>query len=171
VPPASDFRLKALFEALDAERQARGLSWAQVMRQMKRSDRGSGRGMSPSTVTGIGTRTSAEGDGVLQMLRWLGRSPETFIPGYEGSGRPAALLPDVPPDKILRFDTRKIYAALDAQRVERNLTWDKVAKEARVGVSSLTRLSKGGRTGFPGVMRIIGWLNRPVAEFTRASDR
>jgi hypothetical protein len=171
VPPPNDFSLKALFDALDTERRARGLSWAQVMRQMKHNERPSARPLSQTTVMGLQTKKAAEGDGVLQMLRWLGRSPESFIPGSPLADDAGALLPDVPPNKVLRFDTRKLHAALNARRIERKMTWAQVAKEARVGASTLTYLSRASRTWFPGVTRIIRWLNRPVAEFTRASDR
>jgi transcriptional regulator with XRE-family HTH domain len=81
------------------------------------------------------------------------------------------MLAGVPPNKILRFDTRKLHAALNARRIERNMTWAQVAKEARVSASTLTYLSRGTRAWFPAVTRITGWLDRPVAEFTRASDR
>ncbi len=117
------------------------------------------------------TKNVAEGDGILQMLRWLGRSPESFIAGREISQKFDARLPDAPPNKILRFDTRKLHAALNARRIERNLTWAQVAKEARVSASTLRYLSKGPRTWFPAVTRIVGWLQRPVAEFTRTADR
>ena len=34
----------------------------------------------------------------------------------------------------------------------------------------LTNPAKGGRTGFPGVMRMVRWLDQPAAAFIRASD-
>jgi len=127
--------------------------------------------LSPSTVTGTRTRTVAEGDGVLQMLCWLNRTPESFMPGHPHSEVADARLPQVPPHHVLRFDTKKLHAALDAQRIERKMTWAQVAKEVGLGVSSLTHLSSGGRTAFPQVMRIVRWLARPAAQFTRASER
>jgi hypothetical protein len=39
-----------------------------------------------------------------------------------------------------------------------------------VGPASLTQLANGGRTSFPHVMRMVGWLERKAAEFTHASD-
>jgi ribosomal protein L24E len=169
---SSDFSLRALYEALDAQRQARGLSWAQATREMSgQSKRGSAHALSPSTVTGTRTRAVAEGDSVLAMLRWLGRTPESFVPGHSQLEAPGARLPNVPPGKILRFDTKKLHAALDAQRRERKITWAQAAREVGLGVTSLTHLSKGGRTGFPHVMRIVRWLGWPAAEFTRAADR
>jgi hypothetical protein len=122
--------------------------------------------MSASTVKGVGTRTVAEGDGVLAMLRWLNRTPESFMPGHADGAR----LPEVPAGKVLRFDTRKMHAALEAQRVARGMTWEQVAKEVGLGASGLKHLANGGRTAFPQVMRIVRWLGRPAAEFTRMSD-
>ncbi len=130
----------------------------------------SGHRLSASTVKGTGTRRIMEGDGILQMLRWLNRTPESFLPGHSETEAARERLPDAGPQQLLRFDTRKIHAALDAERGERNLTWAQVAREIRVGVSSLTHLSKGGRTGFPQVMRIVGWLGLPAAHFTKASN-
>jgi hypothetical protein len=127
--------------------------------------------MSVSTITGIGSKHAAEGDGVLQMLQWLDRSPESFMPGYEEGRHVSAQLPKVRMDEVLRFDTKKLYAALDAQRVSRGLTWTQVGKEIGVSAASLTYLEKGTRTGFPQVMRLTRWLERPAAEFTRICSR
>jgi hypothetical protein len=168
-----DFSIAALYAALDAQRQARGLSWQQVAREISpQFGRAPARPISPSTLTGMPTRAVLEGDGVLQMLRWLRRTPESFVPGCDETTAAGATLPDVGPSQILRFDTRKMYAALDARRVEQGMTWTQVASEiGGVNAASLTRLSKGERTGFPQVMRIARWLGRPIAWFTRASDR
>jgi hypothetical protein len=167
---SGDFSLRALYEALDAERRRRGLSWSKVAREINGpSGRSSGHQLSPSTVTGTRTRTVAEGDGILQMLRWLNRTPESFVSGHPEADE-RGRLPEVPSHHTLRFDTKKLHAALDAQRVERGLTWAQVAQEVGIGVSSLTHLSHGGRTAFPPVMRIVRWLAQPAAEFTRTSN-
>ncbi len=168
------FDLAALFHALDAQRAARGLTWAQALREISRTgERRPGRhAIATSTVTSLRTKKVAEGDGVLQMLLWVNRTPESFVPGCELAGSDAAKLPEATPTQILRFDTGKLYAALNERRIERGMTWQQVAKEiGGVGAGSLTYLSKGSRVGFPGVMRITGWLGRPVAEFTRLVNR
>jgi hypothetical protein len=169
---SKDFSLRALFDALDAQRQARGLSWSQVIKEMHQMHQrpATARRLSASTMTGTRTRSAAEGDGVLAMLRWLNRTPESFMPGCRESEQIDARLPDVPPGKVLRFDAKKIYAALDALRLEREMTWAEVAKEIGTNAASLLHLSKGKRVVFPGVMRIFRWLGRPAADFTRASD-
>lgn len=169
----SDFSLRALHAALDAERRSRGISWAQATREMNgrsRPVRPSRHALSASTVKGIGTRRVAEGDGVLQMLRWLGRTAESFMGRYPEPKDARAPLPQVPEWRMLRFDTKKIHAALDARRIEREMTWAQVAKEIRTSASSLIHLSKGGRTAFPQVMRVLRWLNGTAAEFTRFSE-
>lgn len=167
----ADFHLAGLYDALDVQRQARGVTWAQVTREINGAPRNNaGRRLSAATLRKT-ARAAAEGDGVLQMLLWLDRTPESFVPGHVDAHSAAARLPRVAAGQVLRFDTKKLYAALDAQRAARNMTWLDVAKELSLAASSLTHLSKGGRTGFPHVMRMVGWLGLPAAAFTRAANR
>ena len=69
---AGRFNTAALFEALDAQRRARSLSWAQVAAEV---------GVSPSTLTRTKLGGRMEVDGMLAMVRWLGRSVESFTYG------------------------------------------------------------------------------------------
>ena len=168
---APDFDLHALYAALDAQRQSRGLSWTEVAREINgQSSNQSRRALSSSTVQGIKAKSAVEGDGVLQMLRWLNRTPESFVPNHQEVPVADEPLPNVLPHQVLRFDTKQLYAALDAKRSENKLTWMQVAQQTGVSASSLTYLLKGSRTSFPSVMRITGWLGKPTAEFTRVSD-
>lgn len=171
--PVTDFDVAALYAALDAERQARGLSWPQLAREISGLFSGSlAAPISPSTLTGLRNRGHVEGDGVLQMLLWLKSTPESFIPGRQASPAEAFSLPRVGPDRILRFDAVAIHAALDARRAARGLTWAQVAAEiGGFNAAGLTRLANGGRVGFPGVMRIARWLECPAASLTYASPR
>ena len=165
-----DFDLQALYAALDEQRCARALSWAAVTREINGhfQDIPRSRPIATSTITGLRNKKIAEGDGILQMLLWLDRTPESFVPGMTWDPRVAAL--HKPPDKRLRFDTRAMYSALDARRQTRQMSWDDVAHEIGVSKNSLLYLAKASRTGFPVVMRIVEWLDRPVATFTRISD-
>jgi len=171
----SDFSLSGLYAAMDAVRAARGLSWRDIVREINAPfAHVSSRPIALSTVTSTRTKAVAEGDGVLQMLRWLQRTPESFVvdgDGLDGLSAERFALPQPRPDQILRFDTRKLYAALNAHRVEAGKTWDQVASDIGVSASSLTHLSRGGRTGFPHVVRVTRWLGRPVADFTRVCSR
>lgn len=162
---SGDFDLALLAAALDEQRRARDLTWSEVAKQI--SNGLPIRGIATATISGVGARGTAEADGVLQMLRWLERSPESFVPGALDGVPP----PEIPEGKILRFDTRALHAALDARRNELGRTWADLGRELGVGPASLTGLARGGRTAFPQVMRFTGWLGRPAADFTRVSDR
>ncbi len=64
------FDANALYEALDAERTKREISWAQLSAEI---------GVSVSTIkrTKLGGRM--EVDGMLAMVTWLGVPVETFV--------------------------------------------------------------------------------------------
>ncbi len=152
----SDFDLMALHAALDEARLQRQMSWSGVAKEID---------VSVSTIRGIIDRPRVEGDGVLQMLLWLDRAPECFIPRYDGEQIP---LCPVESGKVLRWDTRAIFNALDDKRQCNNLTWIQVADEiGSVSQSQLKNLAKGGRTSFPVVMRMILWIGEPASRFTR----
>jgi transcriptional regulator with XRE-family HTH domain len=159
---AVHFDSPALYAALDAQRQAQGLTWQEVARQIR---------VSASTLAGVKRAAVLEGDGVLGMVRWLGCSPERFTLGAgEASTGPMAIASAVGRGQYLRFDTRAMHAALDARRRARGLTWREAAEEIGVGASSLTHLAKGGRTGFPHVMRMAAWLDRTAESFTHVTN-
>jgi hypothetical protein len=167
-----DFDLEALYAALDEKREALSMTWSDVARAV--STRGAelpkGR-VSASTITGIREKRSVEADGVLQMLRWLDRTPESFC---AGCAREEALSGElaIPPDKALRFDAKAIYAAVAAKRTATGASWKDVAREiGGYSADGLTRFAKGGRVAFPGVMRVIRWTGQPATRFMRASDR
>ena|SRR5262245_23216289 len=167
--PADDFDLRALYEALDVQRQARGLTWAQATREINSVGPVPQRHpIATSTITGLPMKDVAEGAGVLQMLRWLGRAPESFMTGLPPA-LAASSLPSADTREVLRFDTRKLYESLDVQRRTRRLTWQDVAVATGVPESHMRGLRKGGRTGFPGVMRLTRWLQQPASQFIRLS--
>src|SRR5262249_39951202 len=116
--PDADFDIVALHTALDAKRTERGMSWKDVADEVNRAgERYDVHPISPSTISGIkDNRWGVEGDGVLQMLLWLERTPESFVPSHPGAIHPDAVLPRVTDNKILRFDVPAIYLKLDSQR-------------------------------------------------------
>lgn len=160
------FDLKALASALDTERSQRGLTWSGVARELTELCSVK---VSPSTIKGVGERARAEGDGVLQMLLWLERAPESFVIGWEGDFSP--LRPAVS-GKVLRWDTAALFSALNLKRETEGLTWSELAVEiGDVSPQQLKGFAKGGRTSVPDVMRVIGWLGVPASSFTRESTR
>lgn len=165
-----DFDLQALYAALDERRRQLGLTWAGAMRQINAGGPvAAARPVATSTITSVKTKQLAEADGVLQMIRWLGLAPENFIQDCPPHLLEAAALPAVAANEILRFDTRKLHEAIDAERKRRKITWQQVARETGVADSHARGLSRGGRTAFPAVMRLTAWLDRPATDFVRRS--
>jgi len=172
--PDADFDIAALHTALDARRDERGLSWKAVAHEINRTDsRDDVHPISSSTISGLKTkRWGVEGDGVLQMLLWLDRTPESFVPGHPGATHADARLKRVNAGKILRFDVPLIYATLDAQRLAQNLTWNEVAAEigGLYTAATLKNMRKQQRTSFPHIMRLSRWLHCPAAALTRVAE-
>lgn len=173
--PDADFDVAALYDALDAQRRARGLSWRRVADEITAQHAGwlARRGarahpLSPSTLTGMRERPSTTANHALGMLLWLGRTPESFIPGHEVDTADATL-PQVGPDRILRWDSVGLHAALDAQRRERGMTWQEVARAVGCSPSQVAGLARLRYS--PGIvvaMRMVRWLGCPAATFTVA---
>ena len=162
-----DFDLAALAEALDARRTELGLTWQELAIQATdRPSRPSDRRIAASTFKGMAQRRAVRDTVVLQTLRWLGRTPESFVAGIPGT--PDQVLPDDDTGRPA-LDTRALYRAMNEKRSEAGLTWRGVAAELGPGfkAGNLTRLADGTHMGFPRVMRIFLWLGRPVAEFVR----
>jgi len=172
--PDTDFDVIALHTAINARRIDRGMNWTAVAREVNRADeRFDVHPISPSTISGLkNKRWGVEGDGVLQMLLWLDRTPESFVPGHPGAAHPDARLPKVPGKKILRFDVPAIYEKLDGARAARELTWAEAATEigGLYNAEMLKNMRKQRRTGFPHVMRLSRWLHCPAAALTRMAD-
>ena len=161
--------MSALFDALEAERGARGLGWGELMAEVNEPFRGT-----PSIPISVGTvrsmrdKRSVTSAVVLQVLRWLGRTPESFLVGLGEMAEDGEMLPVGGPGRILRFDTRAMYEALNARRVERGMTWRQVAAELPgFSESMLTNLAGGPLIGFPRVMMIPQWLGVSAARFVR----
>ena len=64
------FDAKALYRALDAQRQARDMTWADVSREI---------GVSAATITRTREGGRLEVDGMLAMVHWLGQPVEAFV--------------------------------------------------------------------------------------------
>lgn len=172
--PTADFDVAALAAALEARKAERGLSWKAVAAEVNRSHLPRAiRPISASTIAGLaGKRSAVEGDGVLQMLLWLGRTPESFVPGHPGADLPEARLPAPGPSQVVRFDVPKIHAALDAGRLARGMSWGDMAGEidGLCSAGSLSRMGQNGRASFPWVMRLTRWLRSPAAAYTRLAS-
>jgi transcriptional regulator with XRE-family HTH domain len=71
----ADVDIAVLYDALDAQRRARDLSWRQLAGEA---------GVSPSTLTRMAQGRHPDLDGFASLTKWLGVPAERFI----GSGDP-----------------------------------------------------------------------------------
>ena len=83
LPPAGPdsrlrFNLARLHQALNDERMARGLSWADLGREL---------GCSPARLTNLKSARMADLELTMRVTRWLGRTSTDFI---EATAGPAA---------------------------------------------------------------------------------
>ena len=69
-----------------------------------------------------------------------------------------------------KIDVRGLYAALDAERESRGLSWRQLAKEIGVSPSLLSRLGNDMRPDADGFATLVRWLNMPAEEFMVDSD-
>src|SRR5215475_3172913 len=162
--PRSDFDVAALFDALDAQRRERMLSWQAVAQELwdlsatlnaRRNDHP----ISASTLTGMAKRKDTSCQHALFMLRWLGRAPESFIPGFTYDAR-RTKLPDASSDQRLRWDLQKLYDSLDKRRRERTLTWPQLAGELFCTPSQLSGIRRARfAIGMRLAMRIVRRLD------------
>jgi len=172
-PPAGEFDFGGFFRAVDSQRAARGLSWAGVAREVWEqsavlNSRRRDHPISPSTLSGMEARSNTSCQHALFALRWLGRTPESFVPGWTGPA--AASLPECGPDRRLRWNLKKLGAALDEERHKQELTWAQLAIELRCSpgqISGLHRLRFA--TGTTLAVRITHWLQRPSSDFIYAA--
>lgn len=168
---AGTFDLNAFHAALDAERRAQDLTWNELAHQINRPfAQTSSIPISVGTLQNMPGKRSVTSAVVLQALRWLGRTPESFLTGSAAAS--AAFLPSPRPASILRFDTRKLHAALNARRIGEQMTWKQLADQLPgFTPATLQNLATGPLIGFPRVMRLTQWLGRPAADFVRACRR
>ena len=70
-------------------------------------------------------------------------------------------------DEDRGFDTPAFYAALDAQREAKRLTWRQVAAAAGVSASTLTRMGQGRRPDLDGLARLCVWSGLMANDYIR----
>ena len=66
-----------------------------------------------------------------------------------------------------RFDADAFYAALDAERRSRQQTWKRVAEEAQVSASTLTRMAQGRRPDVDSMAALVAWSGLSADTFVR----
>ena len=68
------------------------------------------------------------------------------------------------------FDGDAFYAALDAERASRGLTWRKVSIEAGVSASTLTRMSQGKRPDVDSLSLLCRWAGLDADDYMRGRE-
>jgi hypothetical protein len=170
--PILEFSVTDLYHAMDRQRLEHHLTWSQAARDIwelssELNARRNDHPISPATLTGMAQRGSTSCQHALFFLRWLQRSPESFL---EGGSPLEGGLPEVGSDRRLRWRLTYLYEAMNVQRRDRGMTWSELATLLRCTTSQLTGLRTAKyATGIKLAMRITQWLDRPAADFIYAA--
>lgn len=165
------FDSAALYSALDSRRQEMGLSWRQVADQLwqlssELNDRRRDHPISPSTLRNMATKPRTSCQHALFMLRWLDRTPESFLAGMVDGDDPRFSLPLAGPDRRLRWSLKLLWASMDERRRSEGLTWGQLADLLGCSPNQLTGLRTARfATGMDLAMRVVQWIDRPAAAF------
>lgn len=153
-----DFDVIALWEALDAQRQSRDMTWGQVSKTIG--------WMSKSTMDRMRERGTATCNHVLPMIQWVGRTPESFTVDPDGAVHEP--LPD--PEGRWRWwwHHHDLAAAVEAKRRELGLDWPGAASAMGIAgaadaVKGIDRLRYGPPIGL--AMIAARWVQRSAASF------
>ena len=164
------FDAVALYSALNDRRAELELSWRQVADQLWNlsadlNDRRRDHPISPSTLTNMAKNPRTSCQHALFMLRWLDRTPESFLMGADDDHAGFAL-PPAGPDRRLRWSLKLLYKTMDEKRRQDGLTWPQLAATLGCGPNRLTALRTAKfATDMDLAMRIVQWIGRPAAEF------
>jgi hypothetical protein len=168
--PLRRYDVGALYAALDCKRSELGLSWSKVASQMwnlsaNLNDRRRDHPISASTLTNMARNPRISCQHALFMLRWLDRTPESFLEGGPHDDRGFAL-PPAGPDRRLRWSLKLLYASMDEKRRQARLTWAQLAAILGCTPNRLTALRTAKyATDMDLAMRIVQWIGRPAADF------
>lgn len=69
------------------------------------------------------------------------------------------------------FDTEAFYAAIDAQRQSRKLTWKQVATQSGVSASTLTRMAQGRSPDVDGLAALLAWSGLNADAFIHDQEK
>jgi transcriptional regulator with XRE-family HTH domain len=70
-----------------------------------------------------------------------------------------------------KFDGERFFSALDSARSARGLTWKKVAEQAKVPASTLTRMSQGRKPDVDSLSALCAWSGLRADDFITSVDR
>ena len=70
----------------------------------------------------------------------------------------------------VKFDTVGFFAALERERAARDLPWRRLAEQAGVSASTMTRLSQGKRPDVDSLASLCAWARLSADDFMRAPE-
>lgn len=163
----------ALWNAMDVQREERGLSWSGVLAAMSASEHELAaklgelsRPVAAETIARIRQRGDCGCHHAIGYLKWLQRTPESFLIGIDEI-RHEAPLPESGPGRRVRWDIPGLAVAVTQRKRELGLTWKQIEQDHidcyPNQVSGLHRLRYG--TGMTLTMRLAQWLDRSAASF------
>jgi hypothetical protein len=164
------FDVRALYSALDERRAEDGLSWREVADQLwalsaELNHRRHDHPISPSTITNMAKNPRIGCQHALFMLRWLSRSPESFLEGATDDD-PRFGLPSAGADRRLRWSLKLLYKTMDEKRRQVALTWSQLGARLGCGPGRLTGLRRAKyATDMDLAIRIVQWIGQPAADF------
>jgi hypothetical protein len=101
----------------------------------------------------------------LFMMRWLERTPESFLDGLDAD-EPRFVLPKAGPDHRLRWSLKLLYATMNEKRCQEDMSWTQLADQIGCSPNQLTGLRTAKySTNIDLAMRIVQWIGRPAANF------
>ena len=69
------------------------------------------------------------------------------------------------------FDSEAFYAALNAVRLSRQMTWKDVAAAAGVNASTLSRMREGSKPDVDGLASLLKWSGLKAEDFIAGSGK
>lgn len=147
------FEYSAVADAVEARREELGLTSSGLIRSVN--------WLSAAPLARLREGQPTTCQHVNGLLRWLGRSPESFSPGMADS--PECQIPDFGPYAV-RWNMAALWEAMDEQRTSRGESWDDVAKATMFPEVEGVRLETYG-IRMHDAMNIVRWLGRPAATF------
>jgi hypothetical protein len=152
-PTVHAFDYRAVGEAVESRRQELNLTPSGLIRSIN--------WLSAAPLARLrqgGTNTCQH---VVGLLRWLGRSPESFSPGMVDG--PECRIPDFGPYAV-RWNMATLWEAVDALRTTRGQSWDAVREATRYSHVDRIRFETYG-IKMHHAMNVVRWLGQPAATF------
>ena len=159
------FDVQSLWDAMNAKRRKSGYTESEMMEALNRVNN-QRVPMALETVKNMVRRRDTTCQHALHMLRWLDRTPESFLTNAQQD----APLP-FSSEKRLYWSMPALGEAVDKEKKSRGLTWQQVADEldcTRNQASGIRKLRYGMSVHL--AMRITLWLGRPSTEFIHQVD-